>query len=1081
MRVFYARAADNPNYAVAHALANLVVPPERLDVALFRGSRVPLAPQNFSPQSEGLTNPGLYDLVVLAGVDPAAIPPREQLALVAYVERGGALMLIGGQHAFANAEGSYLLLAPMLPVKVGRAEDVVVNSPLRAEGHPVSVGLPEPLGYVSRVHAIEPKPRAQVVMHAARRPVVVAGESGPGRVVVVAAYPECEESEYGWFFTGDAFDDFVRNTVAWLTRTEPAARIERFTFAKRQLHPGDEGFGKVAVGGRSPEELKIRTCVLRSDQAVVKEATAPVRQARSREMLFSFRLPDEPAARGIHYVVLDLVAAGRVLDRRDVAIEVSNPMRVEVDFEFGRRWVRPGERLRFRIEPRSELRRPPAEIELEISLLDTEGKAVAPPRRRTTSLTGKDYRPVEVELDVPRLRPGPYRLVVEARVGGQLADVATEEIAIVRRAVQNTFPLVVGGVCHLDAAAVEAAVAAVAAVGASAVFLRGRVPGRWGERPHAQTMNAHAETVALAEGLWAWWEVASLEWPCPSVADFDEGLARVAGPVLEALAAHGGRAVAWFEAPTGLRPWSPCACDACRAEGKSAESGAGERLGRLARRFASGLARLRDETAPGLPLAVALDARCLFPPAEGVPPLDALPWAEAFEVLEAAPERDLRRQRALVAYLRGCAGALGKRFGAALALEAGYPTPREAAWSALVHGASHLRVVGNEPFVGKRLEPPLGEALDGFLVALSRIGPFIAEGQPIRPPLALVVVPGEESRGQLGACDFLHAVCGGVDLLDWRLASAEALARHRAIAIMGVARLPRPLADAIVGFVEQGGLLLCDNVGLLDETGAPLEWPAGFFGTAETAVIEDVSVRRRRFGLGRTIVFSPNLLEAFERAAARGDQRLVGELVRAAGKALREHGSEPPASADAPGVEVGLRQMANSCLVLAVNHSDERAAGRVGVGLGGFRPRFAVDLLRGSVLEVEDGGFAVSVAPRDGGAWVLYESRPFGLRVEVAGDEACPGEELAYRLVVTDEAGRPASGQHLVSVEVTDPGGRLRPGLCEEFLTTDGLAERTLGLATNEAPGRWEMKVRELATRRAVKQTFELKGNDETR
>jgi len=509
MRVFYARAADNPNYAVAHALANLIAPPERLDVALFRGSRVPLAPQNFSPQSEGLANPTLYDLVILAGVDPAAIPPREQLALVAYVERGGALMLIGGQHAFANAEGSYLLLAPMLPVKIGRSEDVALNAMLRTGTHPIALGLPQPLGYISRVHAIEPKPRAQVVMHAAKRPVVAAGESGLGRVVVIAAYPECEESEYGWFFTGDAFDDFIRNAVAWLTRAEPAARIEGFTFAKRQLHPGDEGFGKVAVGGTCPEELKIHTRVLRSDGAAVKETTTPVRQGRSRECLFSFRLPDESAARGIHYVVLDLVAAGRVLDRRDIAIEVSNPTRLEVDFEFGRRWVRPGGRLRFRIEPRSDLRRPPAEIELEVSLLDTEGKAVVPPRRRTTSLTGKDHRPIEIELDVPRLRPGPYRLIVEAHVGGQLADVATEEIAIVRRAVQNTFPLVVGGVCHLDAAA-------VVALGANAVFLRGRVPARWGERPHAQTMNAHAETVALAEGLWAWWEVASLEWPCPS-------------------------------------------------------------------------------------------------------------------------------------------------------------------------------------------------------------------------------------------------------------------------------------------------------------------------------------------------------------------------------------------------------------------------------------------------------------------------------------------------------------------------------------------------------------------------------------
>jgi len=434
-----------------------------------------------------------------------------------------------------------------------------------------------------------------------------------------------------------------------------------------------------------------------------------------------------------------------------------------------------------------------------------------------------------------------------------------------------------------------------------------------------------------------------------------------------------------------------------------------------------------------------------------------------------------------MAYLRGWAEARGKRLGAAIELEAGYSTPREAAWSALVHGASHLRVVGNEPFVGRRREPPLREALDGLLAALSPVGPFLAEGQPLRPPVALLTVPGEGGGGLLAACDFLHAACGGVDLLDWRLASAGALARHRTVAIMGVGRLPRPLADAVVGFVERGGLLLCDNVSLPGEGGTPLEWPAGFFGTADTAVIEDVSVRRRRFGLGRTIAFSPNILGAFERAVARGDERMVGELVRVAREALEEQGSGPLAWAEAPGVEVGLRRLTNACLVLAVNHSDERATGGVGIGVEGLRPRVVLDLQTGSLLGIEGGGFTVSLAPHDGGAWVLYESRPFGLRVELAGDQARPGEELTYRVIVADEAGRPASGQHLVSVEVAGPGGRPRPDLGEQFLTTDGVAERTLALATNETPGRWEMKVRELATRRVVKQAFELKGNGETR
>ncbi len=216
MRVFFVRPSDNGNYGVESALASAPSPPEELHVALFRGYRVPLEPLNFDPRQAGIGSLGRYDLVILAGLDPVALSAAEQLGLVAFVERGGGLLVLGGSHSFGNAEGTYALLEPVLPVRVLRGLDVEANAMPSTTAHPIARGLPAPLGYVGKVHPIEPKPGAHVAMKAGELPLVVAGEHGYGRVVVVASFPECEESEYGWFFTGDAFDDFIRSTAAWL-------------------------------------------------------------------------------------------------------------------------------------------------------------------------------------------------------------------------------------------------------------------------------------------------------------------------------------------------------------------------------------------------------------------------------------------------------------------------------------------------------------------------------------------------------------------------------------------------------------------------------------------------------------------------------------------------------------------------------------------------------------------------------------------------------------------------------------------------------------------------------------------------
>jgi len=366
---------------------------------------------------------------------------------------------------------------------------------------------------------------------------------------------------------------------------------------------------------------------------------------------------------------------------------------------------------------------------------------------------------------------------------------------------------------------------------------------------------------------------------------------------------------------------------------------------------------------------------------------------------------------------------------------------------------------------------------------MARLGPFLAQAERVASPVALIAGPAFDRERVVAAHEFLCSALGCVDLLDWRVVDGRALARLRVIAIMGRRSLPRRVVRTVVAFVERGGLLLCDRTEFEDESGGAVEWPPSFFGTAETAVIEDVAVRRRRFGEGRTVAFTPNLLAAFERAASSGDRRVVAALAEAAAEAAAEHDARPVAGTDAPGIALGVRRLGNSWLVLAVNHSSAPANGNLWLDPDEVRPAIAFDLVNGLEQELGEGGrgLAMTLAPHNGGAWVVYPAKPFGLRLERTSGAARVGGELRYRVVVTDSAGAPAPGRHLAWVSLKGPDGAERPDLGGAVLTNDGVAECVVGFAVNDPPGRWQLRCVEQATRRVVCEEFDLENDDGAR
>ncbi|HPD16356.1 MAG TPA: glutamine amidotransferase [Planctomycetota bacterium] len=1111
MRVFYVRPSDNGNYGIEAALANCQRRIEELHVALFRGACVPLEPLNFDPREQGLAHLNRYDVAILAGLDPVALSAAELLAVAAFVERGGALMLLGGSHSFGNAEGSYLLLDPLLPVRILRGLDVEAGVLPTPSVHPIARGLPAPLGYIRKVHPVEPKPGAHVALRAGDLPLVVAGEFGYGRVVVVASYPECDEAEYGWFFTGDAFDDFLRSALAWMRKQHEPFWFESFSLPNRQVGAGNEEFGKARLAG--PEAFAVRLTVRLADARgrIVHESSASLPARKTHEAIVSFRVPDGPWARGIHYVsVIASDAEGREVARRDVAVEVVHPTRLSLEIEDGRRAFAPGETARVLARVASDLQQPPPEVALDLSLLEEDGNAALAPRQRTVRWRDGRYEEVELPLPVPRLRPGAYRLRAELRVGGELADAADEELHILAPPPARAgFPLIADGGYHLDRASTERSVAEIAGAGANTLSLPGPPAWRAGEAPHREAMLAHARDCAARAGLALAHHRCGLvpglspAAPLPLCAltpEFRHALDHRVRPVLAAAARVPGLHFHEVASRAAVNPEQFCRCPACRAAyernlGAELPEGEPESLSPAQRKalsafvtsywwhVLSAVAKLRDEAGAGVRLSLTFDATSFLRDGPAAPYCDAFVWARACETAEVAPEADLERFRLSLAGHQAILASLGKPLGAQLDLAVGRPPVAEAAYTAIARGVAHLRVADNPRYVGRRRQAPLPEALGGLFLRLGRGGPLLARSH--RPPArAAQLFPFTEvavnggGGGVLAAFGLLEAASGGADLLHERLVAEGVPASVGAVALLGVRVVPKRVAWALVRFVEAGGLLLADQPAVSDEEGAPVEWPEAFFGTAETPVFGAFTVRRRRFGAGRTLLFSPGIAEAYRQAAGAGDAVATRELRRGLADALAEHGVRPIARADEPCVEVGLRACAaDTWLLVAVNHSGAPRKPRIELDPALVQPTCAFDLSTGEPVAVErESGPALTLdlPPHDGGLFVLHSERPFTLRLEAPEAIAARGGSLSYKVMVLNESGRPAHGCHIVRVTVTDAAGRERPEYGGERVAAGGVLEVALPLAANERLGGWTVEATDLLTRRVVRRALEV-------
>jgi uncharacterized membrane protein len=247
-RFVRASLAQSPDIVVARRLINYEPPGADLTDVIGKGAPAVGGGAHVTGVRTASPPP---DVIVLDNVDVQGLNAASWQAIAERVQKGVGLIMIGGYHSFGPGGFRNSPLADVLPIQIGPAErqefgeplrqDVQLPGPLRMQpaailgmSHPmmqaegsgpggdktnVWAKLP-PLDGANRFERRDLKPNAQVVAeadNAQKNPLLVAGQSGTGRVLAFAG-----DSTWRWPMSGfgEAHRRFWRQCVLWLAKKD---------------------------------------------------------------------------------------------------------------------------------------------------------------------------------------------------------------------------------------------------------------------------------------------------------------------------------------------------------------------------------------------------------------------------------------------------------------------------------------------------------------------------------------------------------------------------------------------------------------------------------------------------------------------------------------------------------------------------------------------------------------------------------------------------------------------------------------------------------------------------------------------
>jgi len=233
---------------------------------------------------------GDWNVFLIGDLDSTAMRPEDLRTILAKVEAGAGIGLLGGVHAFEAGGWAGSALGPLMPFEADRLARQPFDQPIRDRLHlpgPLRM-LPDPrFGGVSILRlgrdgaadragweSLPPldgandlgrlTPTAKpLAVTADGRPLLVAREYGAGRVLAFAA-----DSTWRWAMRGAAeqYRRFWRQLVLWLARHDDADDERLWIrLAQRRLAPGvplDFDAGVASADGMAPPDLTLEASVI---------------------------------------------------------------------------------------------------------------------------------------------------------------------------------------------------------------------------------------------------------------------------------------------------------------------------------------------------------------------------------------------------------------------------------------------------------------------------------------------------------------------------------------------------------------------------------------------------------------------------------------------------------------------------------------------------------------------------------------------------------------------------------------------------------------------------------------------------
>ena len=282
--------------------------------------------------------------------------------------------------------------------------------------HAVTKGIPDRLGKTSSARDVKLKPGAILLARAKQHPVVIAGEAGRGRCIVVVDAGNGEDS----LEQSDFYDDLIRQAARWLTHRQTPIAFDEYRVPEAMMVGGTCRVNVAASASRAADAV-IR-CLITKGPTTALDRTERVRVAPRASLGFAFETPDSYAAEGDYRVRTEIASApGSVIAFRDSKLTVQTRANVEMSIRSGKRVTAPGFRLDIdaRIVSRANK---PMKVKLDANVYDGRDFIVGAIAPREIALDPDQEKPAAWHYEVPNLAKGDYRMV------SRLTDLRTHEI-----------------------------------------------------------------------------------------------------------------------------------------------------------------------------------------------------------------------------------------------------------------------------------------------------------------------------------------------------------------------------------------------------------------------------------------------------------------------------------------------------------------------------------------------------------------------------------------------------------------------------------------------------------------------------